>query len=221
MKQFKKESNKQVKNDDYSYNDNDLSGRSSPGSTHSSANNINYKTSNNHSPSKQQPILFNHQQPQTNNIADYKDQQLQLHLQTIGILVAEKAELHSKLQQTVKKCDKTQDECDELAGRLKVSRQKINDLEKLVQQLNTTQQANEQQVTDNNNHFEIDSNQFLIVDELRMRLNETNDKLIVKQQELYDVSQLNSQLDSKVELLNMKLAQFNLNNVPETNVKCF
>jgi len=36
-----------------------------------------------------------------------------------GILVAEKAELQSKLHQAMKKIDKKQDECDELSGRLK------------------------------------------------------------------------------------------------------
>jgi hypothetical protein len=44
-------------------------------------------------------------------------EQLQLHVQTIGILVAEKAELQSKFQQSIKKCDKKQDECDELMGK--------------------------------------------------------------------------------------------------------
>jgi hypothetical protein len=34
-------------------------------------------------------------------------------------LVAEKAELQSKLHQALKKIDKKQDECDELSGRLK------------------------------------------------------------------------------------------------------
>ena len=51
------------------------------------------------------------------NPAAFKEQ-LQLHVQTIGILVAEKAELQSKLHQMTKKCDKKQDECDELMGRL-------------------------------------------------------------------------------------------------------
>lgn len=59
-------------------------------------------------------------------------EQLQLHMQTIGILVAEKTELHSKLQQTLKKCDKSQNENDELLGRLKAARNKINELEKVV-----------------------------------------------------------------------------------------
>ena len=65
--------------------------------------------------------------------ASYKEQ-LQLHVQTIGILVAEKTELHSKLQQSLKKIDKKQDEIDEYIGRLKASRQKITDLERLIAQ---------------------------------------------------------------------------------------
>ena len=61
---------------------------------------------------------------------DYFREQLQLHAQTIGVLVAEKTELHSTLQQTAKKCEKFERENDELLGRLKASRQRITDLER-------------------------------------------------------------------------------------------
>ena len=68
-----------------------------------------------------------HSQTNLNSIPEsHFKEQLQLHVQTIGILVAEKAELQSKLQQAFKKSDKKQEECDELAGRLKASRQKIS-----------------------------------------------------------------------------------------------
>jgi chromosome segregation ATPase len=223
LKQFKKESSKQNKTDHFISNNNsnnnhhhynqenktDNSGRSSPASTHSSlnSNSFNNKTSGS-------STFINSQS--TNAPLDYKDQQLQLHVQTIGILVAEKAELHSKLQQTLKKCDKKQEECDELSGRLKVSRQKITDLERLVQQLNQsiTSEASissDQQAT---NSVE-DSNQTLIVDELRMKLNETNDKLVYKQQDLNQMNQLNSELASQLEILTIKLTQFT-NSDPET-----
>ena len=61
-------------------------------------------------------------------------EQLQLHLQTIGILVAEKTELQSTLQQALRKVDKKQEEIEELSGRLKASRQRIGDLEKCIEQ---------------------------------------------------------------------------------------
>jgi chromosome segregation ATPase len=207
LKQFKKVSkqtinhlNKQdennLRNDLYNNNNNNNSGRSSPASSKSSS------------------FIINNQQQFQNISLDYRDQQLQLHVQTIGILVAEKAELHSKLQQTLKKCDKKQEECDELAGRLKVSRQKIIDLEKLVQQLNNnnnnSNQINhhEQQNKANHDHEMITSNENILVEELKMKLNETNDRLTSKQQEIINLNQLNTDLSSQIELLNMKLTQF-------------
>lgn len=147
-----------------------------------------------------------------NNLSQFKEQ-LQLHVQTIGILVAEKAELQSKLQQQLKKSDKKQDECDELMGRLKASRQKIADLEKLVQQLST----NNQQMQQNGHEFgknselenlrmEINSNH-LFIDELKMRLNESNEKLQIKQQETQKLAQLTLDLKSQLEILQLKVIQ--------------
>jgi golgin subfamily A member 2 len=145
-------------------------------------------------------------------------EQLQLHVQTIGILVAEKAELQSKLQQQSKKVDKKQEECDELTGRLKASRQKISDLERLVNQLNETSESTRN--LDNNNdesasmsqleqlRHELNSNQ-LIVDELRMRLAESDDRVRVKHQESQQLAQLTYDLKSQLEIMQLKMLQMN------------
>jgi chromosome segregation ATPase len=58
----------------------------------------------------------------------YKDQ-LAVHLQTIGILVAEKTEIQSTLQQYHKKIEKQQEEIDELNGRLKQAKQRLQEVE--------------------------------------------------------------------------------------------
>jgi chromosome segregation ATPase len=58
----------------------------------------------------------------------YKDQ-MSIHLQTIGILVAEKTEIQSTLQQYIAKFDRKQEECDELNNRLKKSKQSVQELE--------------------------------------------------------------------------------------------
>ncbi len=148
--------------------------------------------------------------------AQFKEQ-LQLHVQTIGILVAEKAELQSKLHQQSKKSDKKQEECDELAGRLKASRQKIADLEKLVNQLNESSEA--RQLGDENaSHSsrleqaqnELSSNQ-LIVDELRMRLAESDERARFKHQESQQLAQLTYDLKSQLEMMQLKMIQMNDN----------
>ncbi|XP_074655703.1 golgin subfamily A member 2-like [Tubulanus polymorphus] len=57
-------------------------------------------------------------------------EQLQVHIQTIGILVAEKSELQSSLSQSQKSAQQRLDELEVLSGRLKASRQRVADLEK-------------------------------------------------------------------------------------------
>ena len=161
-------------------------------------------------------MSFNSQFTQFNNLigdsllnpAQVKEQ-LQLHVQTIGILVAEKAELESTLKQTLKKCDKKQDECDELMGRLKASRQKISDLEKLVQQqqdLQMTQQP-ESNFENDRLRYDLGASQ-IIVDELRLRLTESNEKLNFKQQETHKLGQYILELKSQLELMGKEKIAF-------------
>ncbi|RNA40634.1 golgin subfamily A member 2 [Brachionus plicatilis] len=126
---------------------------------------------------------------------DQLKDQLKLHIQTIGVLVAEKTELQSKLNQQTKKSDKKQDECDELAGRLKASRQKISQLEKLLQQLECTRPMEKKP----------EQNQFdsrdLIIDEQTTQINELSQKLGKKSEEIGELIQLVSKLKSQIELV--------------------
>ncbi|XP_031572614.1 golgin subfamily A member 2-like [Actinia tenebrosa] len=57
-------------------------------------------------------------------------EQLEVHIQTIGILVSEKQELQSSLSQLQRKCVNKESENSELTGRLQAVRQKIVELEK-------------------------------------------------------------------------------------------
>ena len=219
MKQFKKESkiyqngnNQHQQQLTYLPQDElALSGRSSPGS--SSNRSINNNNNNNGTSHSQ--TAKNFQFPQISNFVNetssinsaHLKEQLQIHLQTIGILVAEKAELQSKLQQTLKKSDKKQDECDELMGRLKLSRQKISDLEKIIQQ---QQHMSQQQMPETNAiGFENErlkselNSSLLLVDELRLRLNECNEKLGLKQQETQKLAQQILDYKSQMELMSI------------------
>ncbi|CAF4404393.1 unnamed protein product, partial [Adineta steineri] len=53
---------------------------------------------------------------------EHLQEQLEIHVQTIGILVAEKTDLSAKLSQSVKQYERKQGEIDEIQGRLKASR---------------------------------------------------------------------------------------------------
>lgn len=138
--------------------------------------------------------------------AQFKEQ-LQLHVQTIGILVAEKAELQSKLHQTMKKIDKKQDECDELTGRLKVSRQKIAELEKQVQGFREQMTATG---GDLSNTYELRNelaSKDLLVDELRVRMSELNRTVELKQDETKRMASLIQELSSQLEMSQIKVQQ--------------
>ena len=159
---------------------------------------------------QQQQQIASFYQTQLNSVKE----QLQLHVQTIGILVAEKTEMQSKLAQQTKKCDKKQDECDELTGRLKASRLKMTDMEKQIQQLQSQQQQasaasgeeklSRQEVS--RLKTELNTNQ-LLIDELKIRFNETNERLAIKHQENQKLAQLTLDLKSQLEIMQLRLAQ--------------
>ena len=60
-------------------------------------------------------------------------------MQTIGILVAEKSDLSAKLNQALKQLERKQSETEEIQGRLKASRERVEELERLT--LNSTSNA--------------------------------------------------------------------------------
>ncbi|KFM76592.1 Golgin subfamily A member 2, partial [Stegodyphus mimosarum] len=67
--------------------------------------------------------------------------QLQVHIQTIGILVAEKTELQSSLSLSQQTAKQKAGEVEELQGRLRASRQRASDLERdLIALTNSNQQ---------------------------------------------------------------------------------
>lgn len=67
-------------------------------------------------------------------------EQLQVHVQTIGILVGEKTELQSALSASQRNAQQRLDEATELSGRLKASRQRVADLERDIQSAHNRRQ---------------------------------------------------------------------------------
>jgi peptidoglycan hydrolase CwlO-like protein len=64
-------------------------------------------------------------------------------VQTIGILVAEKTDVSAKLSQSFKQLERKQSEMDELHGRLKASRERVQELEKQMQNSTSNVQKRE------------------------------------------------------------------------------
>lgn len=69
---------------------------------------------------------------------------IQIHVQTIGVLVAEKTDLSAKLTQSLKQLERKQSEMDEIQGRLKASRERVEELEKQTQ--NSTSNALQREI---------------------------------------------------------------------------
>ncbi|XP_033732612.1 golgin subfamily A member 2-like isoform X1 [Pecten maximus] len=109
-------------------------------------------------------------------------EQLQVHIQTIGILVAEKTELLSQLNQSQKIAEQRFNEIEEYSGRLKASRQRVADLERNLSTSNNSSQKFEQ----NSKDFSKD------IDRLKIELYKSN-----KAQE--DLKQQCSELAEKLQ----------------------
>ncbi|XP_064616088.1 golgin subfamily A member 2-like [Liolophura sinensis] len=112
-------------------------------------------------------------------------EQLQVHIQTIGILVAEKTELQSQLNQSTKVSEQRFEEIEELTGRLKASRQRVADLERNLSTTSSSSSQNEKTVKELSKE----------VDNLKLSLYKSN-----KSQEEFKqkTSELNEKLQSKV-----------------------
>ncbi|XP_008577354.1 PREDICTED: golgin subfamily A member 2 isoform X1 [Galeopterus variegatus] len=70
-------------------------------------------------------------------------EQLQVHIQTIGILVSEKAELQTALAHTHQAARQKAEESEDLASRLRSSRQRIGELERTLSAVSTQQKQAE------------------------------------------------------------------------------
>lgn len=68
-------------------------------------------------------------QLQMSNLVSKLKEELQYHIQTVGLLVAEKTELSASLSQLEVICKQKSSECEELQARLKASRSRVADLE--------------------------------------------------------------------------------------------
>lgn len=68
---------------------------------------------------------------------------IKIHVQTIGILVAEKTDITAKLTQSIKQIERKQSEIDEIQGRLKASRERVEELEKSNQNSSSNAQKHE------------------------------------------------------------------------------
>ncbi|CAF1055234.1 unnamed protein product [Adineta steineri] len=143
---------------------------------------------------------------------EHLQEQLEIHVQTIGILVAEKTDVSAKLSQSVKQYERKQGEIDEIQGRLKASRERVEELEKQSQ--NQTSNAQKREIATKESDKELDRlkteniQQNRIIEELKQNLMEFNEKVDKRQN---TIDQLNNEilkLKQKSEQSEIRLQQF-------------
>ncbi|XP_064078136.1 golgin subfamily A member 2-like [Macrobrachium nipponense] len=129
-------------------------------------------------------------------------EQLQVHIQTIGILVSEKSELQSSLTHANHALKQKAGEVSELDGRLSASRQRVSELESSLKDLTSQYEVLKDQQT--NVSKDLDTNKMSnfklskLCEELRASVAELTERLSVKTK---DYEQLGTQLaDTKSQL---------------------
>ncbi|CAF3118489.1 unnamed protein product [Rotaria sp. Silwood2] len=131
-------------------------------------------------------------------------EQLEIHVQTIGILVAEKTDVSAKLNQSFKQLERKQSEMDELYGRLKASRERVQELEKQIQYSTSNVQKREMAAKESdkeNDRLKIENiRQSQLIEDLKQNISELNEKIhnrqIISDQLNNELEQLNKQFQS-------------------------
>lgn len=139
-------------------------------------------------------------------------EQLQVHAQTTGILIAEKAELTAALAQSQKTVKQNLEELEEINGKLKHSQLRINELEKELTQSrssSTDSQKNVQQIQQiydelEKKYYELRKQKEDIemeASELKQKLNLKNTEFITLQQEFQEKAALLSLNELRIQQL--------------------
>ncbi|XP_070161136.1 golgin subfamily A member 2 [Polyergus mexicanus] len=139
-------------------------------------------------------------------------EQLQIHTQTTGILIAEKAELTAALAQSQRTAKQNAEELEEMNGKLKHSQLRINELEKELAQTRSNSsdtQKNAQQIQQIYNELEKKYHELrkekedleLETSELKQKLNLKNTEFISLQQEFQEKAALLSLNELRIQQL--------------------
>ncbi|OBS69254.1 hypothetical protein A6R68_02164, partial [Neotoma lepida] len=115
-------------------------------------------------------------------------EQLQVHIQTIGILVSEKAELQTALAHTQQAARQKAGESEDLASRLQSSRQRVGELERTLSTVSTQQKQTDRVQTQ---LLYLQYNKDLTKERDALKLDKNNE----------DLRQQNSELEEKLRVL--------------------
>ncbi|XP_028340853.1 golgin subfamily A member 2 isoform X5 [Physeter macrocephalus] len=139
-------------------------------------------------------------------------EQLQVHIQTIGILVSEKTELQTALAHTQQAARQKAGELEDLANRLRSSRQRVGELERTLSAVSTQQKQADRynkELTKERDSLRLDlyknnkSNE-----DLKQQTSELEEKLRVMEKEKAAMQLGMEELQKKMEMSELLLQQF-------------
>lgn len=139
-------------------------------------------------------------------------EQLQVHIQTIGILVSEKSDLYAALTHTQQAVKQKTGECEDITKKLHASRQRVGDLERTLSALATQQKQDEKHNKDlTKERDDLKTELFQKnkgVQDLQDLVSELQEKLREAQAETDNTRQSAVDLQKKLEMTEMLLLQF-------------
>jgi len=143
---------------------------------------------------------------------EHLQEQLEIHVQTIGILVAEKTDITARLTQSIKQIERKQSEIDEIQGRLKASRERVEELEKSNQNSSSSAQKHELAVKESDREIDRlrtdNTRQNQIIEDFKQNLTELNEKLHQRQHTIEQLNQEIAHLKHKGEQSDIRLQQY-------------
>uniref|UniRef100_H0WMW7 Golgin subfamily A conserved domain-containing protein n=1 Tax=Otolemur garnettii TaxID=30611 RepID=H0WMW7_OTOGA len=139
-------------------------------------------------------------------------EQLQVHIQTIGILVSEKSDLHSALVHTQQAVRQKEGESEDLASRLQSSRQRVGELERTLSAVSTKQKQIEKinkELTKERDALKLElCKNNINNDDLKQVNSEQQEKLRFLESEKVALQQQFEELQKKLDLSELLLLQF-------------
>uniref|UniRef100_A0A5F9D4I7 Golgin subfamily A conserved domain-containing protein n=1 Tax=Oryctolagus cuniculus TaxID=9986 RepID=A0A5F9D4I7_RABIT len=138
-------------------------------------------------------------------------EQLQVHIQTIGILVSEKADLQSALAHTQQAARQKAGESEDLANRLQTTRQRVGELERTLSAVSTQQKQvdrHNKELTQERDALKLELYKNKNNEDLKQQNSELQERLRVLETEKKALQLGTEELQKKLEMSELLLQQF-------------
>nr|XP_046226118.1 golgin subfamily A member 2-like isoform X2 [Oncorhynchus gorbuscha] len=145
-------------------------------------------------------------------------EQLQVHIQTIGILVSEKSELQTALSYTQQAARQKTGEAEELSNRLQATKQRVSELERTLSSVSTQQKQfdkHNKEMERERDHLKLEVYRLNSVsEELRQQRSELSEQLKLKVSENSAMRLDLDELRKRLEMADVMLQQFSSQSGP-------